>query len=172
MDAGLKAGQFSIYLGNNEDHLRYRIESFYNPMQQIELCTYPYNNVIGKLNVRQLGIFHEARFEILQTRNTSNLWFTGNIKRQYTWFADKYIINFAERRIKMRRRIFSLTFKFYNEVKKLIALFRMRVFTVTVIKYDVKIFSNEFPDSIYLLALAAHDNKRTKIYNRSLHRHS
>ncbi len=165
MVAGFKAGQFSIYSDQDEKNLKYRIESYYSPMQKIELQTYPQKKVIGKLNAHQLGTWYEAIIEILDTRNMSNTWFTGHIKRSFAWFSDKYTVHLAERTILMKSKVVSRTFRFFNERNKLLALYKMRFFVASgVTKYDLKIFSNEFPDTVYILALAAHDHKRAKVF--------
>jgi hypothetical protein len=163
--SGVKAGQFSIYSDQAEKNLSYRIESYYSPMQKIALFTYPHKNLIGKLDASQLGMYYEARYEILDTRNMSNKWFIGQIKRSPKWFSDKYTITLAERTISMKDKFLSSTFRFFNEAGKLLASYKRSSFNMAgLIKYFLKIYSNEFPDSIYILAVAAHDHKRAKIY--------
>jgi len=158
--SGDKAGQFSIYSDKAESKLSYRIESYYSPMQKIDLLTYPHKKIIGQLDGHQLGRYHEATFEILDTRNASNKWLSGRIKRINKFFVDKYNINLAERRISMVGKFFSGTFKFFNEGGKLLASVKPVFHLVGPTKYVLKIYSNEFPDSIYILILAAYDHKR------------
>ncbi|CAF3327771.1 unnamed protein product [Rotaria socialis] len=126
MDSGRKAGQFNIYSNQAETNLLYRIESYYSPMQKIDLRTYPDKKVIGRLNSHQLGIWYQATYEIFDIRNKTNKWFNGSIKRQSTWFHDEYHVNLAERKITMKNRAFSGRFKLYNEANSLLAMFKMR----------------------------------------------
>lgn len=169
MYSGHKANQFSIYSNKAEDELRYRIESFYSPMQKIEIRTYPSKKVIAKLNAQQLGSWYQATYELLDTRKQPTKWFTGIIKRKYTWFSDDYNLNLAERKLTMKRKAFSRKFKIFNESKKLLAMYEMqRGILKVVTKYDLKIFSNEFPDSLYFLSIAAHEHKRTRNYGHHM----
>jgi hypothetical protein len=160
---GHKASQFSIYADQAEKKLHYRIKSFSSPMQKIDLCTYPKDDIIGKLDAHQLGTWYEARIEIKDTRNTTNTWFTGQIKRKFSWFNELYDIHLAERTLVFKKKSISSRFRFFNESKKLLALVKKRsnIFS-SKITYDLKIFSNEFPDGIYLLAIAAYDRESNK----------
>jgi hypothetical protein len=159
--SGDKAGQFSIYSDKAESNLSYRIESYYSPMQKIDLLTYPHKKIIGQLDAHQSGWRYEATFEILDTRNASNKWLNGHIKRINKWFVDKYNIKLLERKISMAGKFASTTFKFFNEGGKLLASFKSVFHLIGPTKYVLKIYSNEFPDSIFMLILAAYDHKRT-----------
>ncbi|CAF0869702.1 unnamed protein product [Adineta steineri] len=86
-------------------------------MQKIELQTYPQKKTIGKLNAQVLRPWYEAKFEILDTRNTSNEWLLGEIKENFAWCIDQYTITLAERTILLQSKVGSRTFKFYNETK-------------------------------------------------------
>ena len=102
MVSGEKASQFSFYADKSEKNLTHRIESYYSPMQKIDLRTYPHDEIVARLDAQQLGSYYTARFELKELRNTTNnVWYTGLIKRGSAWFQDKYLIHLAERTITM-----------------------------------------------------------------------
>ncbi|CAF4160855.1 unnamed protein product, partial [Adineta steineri] len=88
--------------------LRYRIESYYSPMQKFELQTYPQKKTVEKIKCSDI-------------RNTSNEWLLREIKENFAWFIDQYTITLAERTVLLQSKVGSRTFKFYNETKKLLA---------------------------------------------------
>jgi hypothetical protein len=81
----------------------------------------------------------------MDTRNASKKWFT----REKKWiFSDEYDINLAE----------------WTKPGKWLATFKMLTSKLHGSnKYDLKIYSNEFPDSIYILTIAANDHKNAKL---------
>jgi hypothetical protein len=56
----------------------------------------------------------------------------------------------------METEAVALTSKFYNEDRQLLAQIRIRPPLILKAKYDMKVFSNKYPEQIYLLGLAAH----------------
>ena len=165
MITGKKAGQFSIYKNENENDLCFRIESLYSPMQKIDLLTYPDEETIGELDAHQLGSWYEARLKLLDIHGK---WLIGHIRRKATWLTGKYMISMERKTITMKSKFFSREFKFYNQANKLLGLFKRQFFVISgATKYNLQIFSNEFPDAIYMLAIAAYDHNRTKTGTKS-----
>lgn len=159
MISGDKASQFSFYSDLAEKNLTYRIESYHSPMQKIDLRTYPRGEEIGRLDAQQLGSSYEARFELKELRNkTNNVWYTGLIKRASAWFGEKYNIHLLQRTIIMKTKSVSSKFRFFDESSKLMAMLIKRSSMFTgITRYEVQIYSNAFPDGVYMLFIAAYD---------------
>ena len=160
LESGNKASQFSVYADTAQKNLTYRIESDFNPLPTIDLKTYPNRMIIGRLDAQQIGSSYEARFEIKGTRNATDSWFTGHIRREFAWLNEYFKIQLAERTLIMKSRFTSSRFRFFDETKKVIAIFKKKTRTFSrQIWYELQIFSNQFPDGIYFFGIAAFDHQ-------------
>ncbi len=90
-----------------------------------------------------------------------NQWIPGKISQAFPGYRFRYLIQYGNRRLIMEHKALSLTTEFRDEQQPnyILAQFRMRLISVVWSnKYDLQVYTNEFPDAIYLLALAAYDS--------------
>ena len=61
----------------------------------------------------------------------------------------------------MKKKLFSIHHKFYDEYENVLAQFRMRFrwFNWTLIKYNLELFSDKLPEIIYFFLIAIVDNR-------------
>jgi len=153
---GFKAGEFSVY-DTNEKQLYYRIESNYDIMQNIKIIAYPSKQEVGRLEAKIKAFVYKAEISILDPQ--TNQWVTGLIQQNFQIVGSLFNIDWNGQQITMKSEIASLTSKFFDTNAQLLAQFRLRPTSVFVTnKYDMTIFSNKYPQQIYLLGLAARDH--------------
>jgi hypothetical protein len=146
-----KAPEFSVY-NKSEKHLYYRIESNYDLKHNIKVVTYPSKQVVAKLRSKSQGENYAAKISI---RNmSSNQWSHGEIIQSKQWFYTDYSMKWNGYNVSMINRIASLT----TEIVDLsqgdrLARFHRRWFSRSY-KYDLELYSERLPESIYLLGLA------------------
>ncbi|CAF1133303.1 unnamed protein product [Adineta steineri] len=129
----LKFSQFSILVPEN--HLVYRIKSYYT---------------FG----RKLEVIHAINFTILNS--TSNEWIPGKIILTPAGLDSKFIIKWDGYSIAMTTKFGSLTTTFeYEYHSGILAKFKKRISSlVWRTKFDLQVFSNDLPDTIYFIGLA------------------
>jgi hypothetical protein len=150
-----KAGEFSIF-DPNEKTMFYRIESDYSVTQDVKLVAYPSKQEVGRLKSKINFIFYKADISILDSQ--TNQWSNGNMEQNFKILHKSYDINWNGHQIKMDGEFTSNKLKFKDTNGELLAQFEIRLYTnLWKTKYDMKIFSNKYPEQIYLLALAGHD---------------
>ncbi|CAF1030729.1 unnamed protein product [Adineta ricciae] len=153
--SNFKAGEFAVY-DTNEKHLYYRIESKYFPLQNIELIAYPSKRTVGKLQAKLNLLLYKGDFSFQDP--LSNQWINGIIEQKFNLARDVFTITWNERQITVQKDLGSLTNHFYDG-NTLLAQFRLRPASILwARKYDMQIFSDKYPENIYLLALAARDH--------------
>jgi hypothetical protein len=150
--SGFKAAQFSIY-DKSEAHVYYRIESDYGLTQNVKVIAYPSKQEVGRLEAKIKAFLYKAEISILNPR--TNQWNTGLIEQNFKFLGSSFNINWNGHRITMETEAVALTSKFYDEDRQLLAQIRTRPFGFLKVKYDMKVFSNKYPEQIYLLGLAA-----------------
>jgi len=152
-----KAAEYTVY-DIKEKHVYYRIESKIAILQNIKLIAYPSKQEVGQLQAKLKLLVYEAEFSILDPQSNKRI--SGLIQQKFKFSSDVFTIEWGEHRITMEKKFSSLTHKFYDsDGDEILAQFRIRLASVFwAKKYDVKIFSNKYPEQIYLLALAARDN--------------
>ena len=153
--SNFKAGEFSVY-DTNEKHLYYRIESKYFPLQNVELIAYPSKQTVGKLQAKLNLLLYKGHFSFQNP--LSNQWVNGTIEQKFDLAGGVSAIAWNGHRITVQKELGSFTSQFYDG-NTLLAQFRLRPASIFwARKYDMQIFSDKYPENIYLLALAAHDH--------------
>jgi len=155
---GIKAAEFSIY--DKNENIQYRIESSYSVMQSIKLIAYPSKQEVGRLKAQINFLTYKAEISILDSQ--TNQWINGLVEQNLQFIGTSCNINWNGNSITMENDIASFTSKFRNTNGQLLAQFRLRPASIFVTnKYDMQIFSNQYPDQLYLLALAAREQIRS-----------
>lgn len=151
----LKSGEFSI-MDPTEKELYYRIESRYSFVQRLEIFRYPEKIKTGNLTSRIHPLTYRGNIFIFNA--TRNQWVDGKIEQYLQWFHTLYSIRWNGHSINMTNTAVELTHRFRDESGELLADFRLQLSSVFWRKkYDVKIYTNKYPEEIYLLTLAAFD---------------
>jgi hypothetical protein len=152
---GVKAGEFTVY-DTSEKNTYYRIESEYSGWQKIKLIAYPSKQEVGRLQSKISLFKYKAEISILDPQ--TNQWINGLIQQHIHILGSTYDIDWNGNRITMETDTASITWRFLDINKQLLAKFRIRPSSVVwTNKYDMEIFSNKYPEQIYLLGLAARD---------------
>ncbi|CAF1187330.1 unnamed protein product [Rotaria magnacalcarata] len=159
---GLKPGEFTVYNPTGKTTY-YRIESHYGILHSLELISYPSKIVVGKLKAKLSLLLYKAELDIFD--NKSQRWINGTIDANFQLFESRFTIQWNGRRLIMVSDAFSLITRFYDEQQPniILAKFRKRFESYLFVnKFDMEIFVNDLPDSIFLLGLAVKDrNRRT-----------
>jgi hypothetical protein len=153
---GLKATEYTIY-DIKEKHVFYRIESKFHLLQSIRLIAYPAKQEVGRLQAKIKPFLYKAEFSIVNPR--SNQQVSGLIEQNFKLNGDLFSIQWGENRIALEKDLLSLTNVFRDSTGgEILAQFRIRPASVFwTRKYDMKIFSDKYPEQIYILGLAARD---------------
>jgi hypothetical protein len=109
-----------------------------------------------------LPIVYDAEIQVYDL--LYNQWIPGKISQAFPGYLFRYIIQYANRRLIMEHRVFSLTTEIRDAQQPDYVLARFRIRLTSVVwsnKYDLQVYTNELPDVIYILALAAYDYKST-----------
>jgi len=152
---GIKAAEFTIY-DTSEKHVYYRIESNYAILQNVKVIVYPSKQEIGRLQANLKAFVYKAEISALDPQ--SNQWINGVIEQKFQLLGNSFNIDWNGHRITMTSEVGSFTSKFQDTNGQLLAQFRLRPSSIFwTKKYDMQIFSNQYPEQIYLLGLAAYD---------------
>ncbi len=103
-------------------------------------------------------IVYDAEIQVYD--NVFNQWIPGKISQAFPTYRFRYHIQYGNRRLIMEHKAFLLTTEIRDEQQPNFILARMRKRLVSYIwsnKYDLQVYTNELPDTIYLLAIAAYD---------------
>jgi hypothetical protein len=103
-------------------------------------------------------IVYDAEIQVYDT--VLNQWIPGRISQAFPTYRFRYYIQYGNRRLIMEHIAFSLTTEIRDERQPNFILARMSKRLVSIIwsnKYDLQVYTNELPDTIYLLAIAAYD---------------
>jgi hypothetical protein len=156
----LKAGEFTVF-DSSEKNIQYRIESDYAISQDVKVVAYPAKQEIGRLNSKISVLLYKADISILDPQ--TNQWINGQMEQHFKLLRKSYEINWNGQKINLEGEITSYKLNFKDTNGQLLAQFAVRPYSALwKTKYDMKIFSNNFPQQIYLLALAGHDYVVTK----------
>ncbi|CAF1494134.1 unnamed protein product [Adineta steineri] len=146
-----KAPEYSIY-NTSEKHLYYRIESKYDFQHNIKLVMYPSKKIVAKLRSQKQGKEFKAKISICNI--TSNQWSYGTIIQHRQWLHANYSIEWNEYHLSMITNIVSGTTRILDQSENdVLAQFYRRWFSLNY-KYQLEVFSDRVPESIYLLGLA------------------
>ncbi|CAF1075586.1 unnamed protein product [Rotaria sordida] len=154
---GFKAGEYSIY-DQSGNILLFRFESRYGFTQTAQLYAYPGKQMVASIRNNWSPWLYDAEIQVFDT--IFNQWIPGRITQAFPNYSFRYIIQYANRHLIMEHNIFSLTTEIRNEQPPNYILARMRLRLSSIIlpnKYDLQVYTNELPDVIYFLALAAYD---------------
>jgi hypothetical protein len=157
--SNLKSGEFSVY-DKSEKNLQFRIESEYSVMHNIKVIDQATKQEIGRLSSQVNLLQYTAEFSTLDTN--TNKWINGVIRKNIQIVGTSYNIDWNNQRITMETEPISLTTKFFDSDKQLLAQYRTRVTSLITKKYDLQVFSNAYPEQIYFLALAARNHASKK----------
>ncbi|CAF3398335.1 unnamed protein product [Rotaria sp. Silwood1] len=155
--SGFKAGEFSIY-DQSSNTLLYRLESRYGITQTADLYAYPGKQMVASIRNLWSPFLYDAEIQVFDT--IFNQWIFGRITQAFPNYTFRYNIQYANRRLIMEHRPFSLTTEIRNEQSSNYVLAQMKLSLSSIIlpnKYDLQVYTNELPDVIYLLAVVAYD---------------
>jgi hypothetical protein len=151
-----KTGEFTVY-DTKEKDVFYRIESNFGILQNIKIIAYPSKQEVGRLQAKIKPFLYKAEISIVDPK--SNRFVKGLIQESFKFSSALYSIEWNGYRITMENKFASFTDKFRDsDGGEILAEIRLRPASIFwTFKYDMKIFSNKYPEQIYLLGLAARD---------------
>ena len=155
---GPKAREFSVYYPKRAN-LHYRIESSLSFGQSIRLVAYPAKKTVAKLKSTKKNRLYEAKLKVLDP--TTKKWIPGLIQQEYRLLGQHWTITWNGSNVSMITEPASLTTSFYDEQRnrELLAKFRIRPQSLLWLNlYDMQIYANSTPDSVYLLSMAVRDH--------------
>ena len=154
--AGFKGREYSVY-DSTAQHEFYRLESNYGLFQNIEITANPAKQVVARLKAKLSFLRYKAEISILDAK--SDRWIDGEIQQKYGFTVVTFNIDWNGERVTLKSEPWSLTRKFTDSDGKVLAQFRVRLSSVLwAKKFDLKIFSKEFPEQLYFLGLAVYDH--------------
>lgn len=154
---GLKLNEYTVF-NQSSKNILYRIESHFTLLNNLELVAYPEKQIVANIS----GSLYSATFKILNTR--SGQWSVGKCQSKFTLTNDfKYIIEWNGRQITVvkRLRMPQVYFRDVTAGDKLFARFYESARSNMYI-HRLEVYSNDIPDSIYLLAFAWRENQRSQ----------
>lgn len=93
-----------------------------------------------------------------------NQWIPGKITQAYPPYSHRFTIQYANRRLVMQHLPFTFTSEIRDDLAPFYVLARIRKRLSSIIlpnRYDLQIYTNELPDIIYFLAVAAYDHNNS-----------
>ncbi|CAF1082787.1 unnamed protein product [Rotaria sordida] len=161
--SGLKGGEFTVYdsTGKTRQH---RMESKFGITHDVRILTLPSKKLIARLKAKVTAAMYKATITILNS--DSNQWTNGTIEQNFKLVGNKFTILWNGNRILMEGKAASLNTAFVEEpLGTVVAKFRKRVSSLFWRnKYDLQVLSNTYPDTLYLLGVAARDHSNLKIH--------
>jgi hypothetical protein len=157
---GPKPEEYSIYDVTGEN-LQYRIESKFHILHSLEVIAYPAKKVVGKLQSKFNLFRYKANFEIYDDRYKR--WFKGVINQTH-FRHDIWKIEYNGRLLSIEYRPYSKAFKgksmIISSVDKngtnVLAEYQYRWSSIYPFgRYLMEVSSNEIPDIVYFLYIAA-----------------
>ena len=163
--SGPKGGEFTVFDSQGKSQL-YRMESKVGATHNVKLFkgkdrTNPLAILKGKFTV----VLYKASISILN--GETNEFNNGTIQQNYKIVGNKFLINYNNRQISMEGKGASLDTNFVDQSNgNVLAKFRKRISSLFWRnKYDLQVLSDQIPDSIYFLGVAARDHTNKKIYS-------
>ena len=152
---GLKAAEFSI-MDEDEQQLLYRIESNFHILHRIEIFRYPEQKKTSHLGaIIHIG-FYRANFSILDEKK--NRWIEGNIDQRVGHWKKLFVVQWNGNQFNLTNERGDPTYHFRGNNNTLLADFSLRWYSGYWRNlYSLKIYTNQYPDEIYFLALAVAD---------------
>lgn len=100
-----------------------------------------------------------------------NQWIVGRITQVFFTLHPRYRIQYAGRSLILEQRAFSFQSEIRDELMKDYILADIRYRTRSLFlnnQYELRILTNDLPDAIYILAVAAYDYNRSRRNNNRL----
>lgn len=147
-----KAG-FSVYDNDKSKKPIYRIESKSALTTQLDLIGEPSKDVIGRLEQKPLTF--SANISLFN--NKMNKWINGTIYSHVAILGYEYSLKFNGQEVFVERRTFPTRTRFRTESRhgailaELKRKYYLGIFASSPKKFNVEIYSNDFPDELYLL---------------------
>ncbi|CAF4500949.1 unnamed protein product [Rotaria socialis] len=150
--------RFSV-LDSSEKQYLYRLKNSNDDSNLLLIVSYPSKDVLGYVGNEWRNETLNVTFEIYNS--TINQWTNGTIKKLPNLFTEKYLIEWNSQNFMMKKKLFSIHHKFYDECENVLAQFRMRFrwFNWRLIKYNLELFSDKLPEIIYFFLIAIVDNR-------------
>ena len=143
-----------------EKEIYYKIEPRFHLTQQLDVIRYPEKKKTARLGekfqnfVFYIGVYR-AELSILD--KLTNRWIQGEIKETGLSSRQSYDIRWNGHYFSLTKAQKYRTYEFRDENNKVVADYFIQPDRGLRVKFDMKIYSNQYPDEIYLLGLAAHD---------------
>ncbi|CAF2099614.1 unnamed protein product [Rotaria magnacalcarata] len=115
--------RFSV-LDSSEKQYLYRLKSSNDDSNLLLIISYPSKDVLGYVGNEWRNEILNVTFEIYNS--TTNQWTNGTIKKLPNLFTEKYLIEWNSQNFMMKKKLFSIHHKFYDECENVLAQFRMR----------------------------------------------
>ncbi|CAF3900987.1 unnamed protein product [Rotaria sordida] len=149
--------RLSILNSNGKEYL-YRLRSSHTENDVLLLIAYPSKDIVAYLQGQWRNETLNVTYDIFNY--TTNQWTNGTIKKTFNVFIEKYFIEWDGQNFLMKKKLFSINHKFYDENQDVLAQFRMRFrwFNWSLIKYDLKIYSDKLLDAVYFFSIAIVDH--------------
>lgn len=157
---GFKANEHSVYDPSGK-RLHYRVESRYSSAQTLELVIHPAKQIIGRLKSKRNRKFYFADLSILDAK--TNRWTNGTMKHEYQLPGDVFAIVYDEKHNITFKHEFGTQIWHFSDgaTDDVLAQYRVRPVPVRwTHKYGMDVFSDKYPEGIYILALSARDDIR------------
>ncbi|CAF5003419.1 unnamed protein product, partial [Rotaria sp. Silwood1] len=104
--------RFSILNSNGKEYL-YRLRNSYNDNDALLIVSYPSKDIVAYLQGQWKNLTLNVTFDIFNS--TTNQWNNGTINKIYNLFVEKYLIEWNNENFLMKKKLFSIYHKFYDE---------------------------------------------------------
>ncbi|CAF4591015.1 unnamed protein product [Rotaria sp. Silwood2] len=150
---GFSSPSLSIY-DQTGKHLKFRLKSQFVLLHSVQLVTHPEKTLIGKLKAKMKPFVYAATFSVYDNRTKQ--WRDGVINQKFQMLGFNWTIEWHHHKLSMEAKLGSSSTKFYDTQgnHRLLAEFQLRSRWSFRTKYDMEIYSDEIPDSLYFLCLA------------------
>ncbi len=144
---------FTVFDSSGKTQL-YRLKASVTDIDSVMLVDHPAKNMIANAEGEWIDNIFNVTISIYDKK--LNKWIDGTMKAMNGTFTKTYRIVWNQKSLIIKRRFYTKTIKIYNErPEELVAEFRHRLrwSSKAQFKYDLKIYSDQLPDAVYLLAL-------------------
>ena len=161
--SGFKGGEFTVY--DRDGKIRqYRLETKFGITHHVRVLSLPSNKLLARLKAKFTPVMYKARITILDPDR--NQWRNGTFEQHFKLLGNRFTIVWDGNRLTMEGKAASLTTKFIEQpLGNVIAKFRKHASSlIWRNKYDLHIYTNKYPDTLFLLGVAARDHSNHKIH--------
>ena len=154
----LNAGDFSV-VDRSEKKIYYQVEPRgSNRLMWLEVIKHPRKVKTARLAFKPYTETYRGNFSILN--ETSKRWTSGTIEQTGRFRQFAFVIRWNGHQINMTDKSNGAATPFRDESNELLADHRLQLSRdMWIKKYDVKVYTNKYPEEIYLLALAVYDRE-------------